>query len=82
LENEPAPFTQADNLLHPLRVLFPSHVVRYLTANAAYETDFSINVLLVGSLIPRVASRQANDTNDSLLTGDMPLQRFYRIIIP
>jgi len=56
--------------------------MRYLTANAADETDFSINVLLVGSLIPRVASRQANDTNDSLLTGDMPLQRFYRIIIP
>src|SRR5205085_12179100 len=33
LENEPAPFAQADNLLHPLRVLFPSHVRTYLTAD-------------------------------------------------
>src|SRR6478672_12789511 len=53
LENEPAPLAQADDLLHPLRVLFPSHVRTYLTADHADETDFSINILWVGSLIPR-----------------------------
>src|SRR5882724_12863323 len=56
LENEPAPFAQADNLLHPLRVLFPSHVRTYLTADHADETDFSINIL---SLIPVLLSLRA-----------------------
>jgi hypothetical protein len=31
---------------------------------------------------PATASRQANDTNDGSLPGDLQLQRFYRVIIP
>jgi hypothetical protein len=47
LENETAALAQADDLLHPLRVLFPSHVMRYLTTNAADETDFCLIVTLL-----------------------------------
>src|SRR5207249_5203120 len=53
LENESAPLAQANDLLHPLRVLFPDHDRTYLTADHADETDFSINIL---SLIPVLLS--------------------------
>jgi hypothetical protein len=66
LENEPAPFAQADNLLHPLRVLFPSHVRTYLTADDADETDFSINILSL-ILVPAIAP------------GGNTIPNFYRV---
>ncbi len=61
LENEPAPFAQTDDFLHPLRVLFPSHDRTYLTADHADETDFS-TLVRPESLISVDAIAQVGNT--------------------
>src|SRR5437773_5562511 len=77
LEDEPAPFAHADNLLHPLRVLFPSHDRTYLTADHADETDFSINILWLEWLILVPAIAQVRSTFPA---SKLPLRRSCGVI--